>query len=57
MLWFNWKSVFTDAEDPCPQLVFDQSVKMPTARGWAWGRVIKSCSGRTQRNQGEEWGE
>ena len=26
-----------NSEGPCPQLVFDQSIKMPVANGWAKG--------------------
>jgi hypothetical protein len=29
--------VFPNIEGPCPQLVFDQSIKMPAANGWAKG--------------------
>lgn len=34
-LWCNRESVFTDSEGPCSQLVFDLSIKMPVANGWA----------------------
>jgi hypothetical protein len=37
MLWFNQESVCPNAEGPCPQLVFDWSIKMLAVNGWAKG--------------------
>ena len=37
MFCFNWESVCHNAEDLCPQLAFDQSIKMPAANNWAKG--------------------
>lgn len=35
MLRFNQESVFSEAGGLCLQLVFDLSIKMPVANGWA----------------------
>lgn len=38
VLWFSLESVFTDTEGPHSPLVFDLSIKMPLANGWAEGK-------------------
>lgn len=37
MLWFNQESEWPDPKGSCPQLIFDQSVKIPGTNGWAKG--------------------
>jgi hypothetical protein len=37
MLWFNRESACPNAESPCPQLVFHQSINMPAANGYGKG--------------------
>lgn len=37
ILWFNREFACSNAEGPCPQLVFDEAIKMPAAYGWAKG--------------------
>ena len=41
MFGFNQKPVCPNIEDPCPQLVFGQSIKMPVANGWAKGDEVE----------------
>jgi hypothetical protein len=33
--------VFTDPEAPWPQLVFDVSIMMSVANGWAWSKTLR----------------
>lgn len=48
MLLFNLKSVYPNTESPCPQLVFDQQIKMPMVKGWLWGRTLRVAQARMQ---------
>lgn len=56
--------MFTDAKGPCSQLVFDLSIKMPVANGWAeiggTSRFLQARreggNGRTKILGGEEVG-
>lgn len=46
--------MFTEAKGPCSQLVFDLSIKMPVANGWAEiGGTSRFC--RTKILGGERW--
>lgn len=55
--------MFTDAKGPCSQLVFDLSIKMPVANGWAeiggTSRFLQAGreggKGRTKILGGERW--
>lgn len=50
--------MYPDAEDSCPQLAFDLSIKMSTANGWAWGWDTESCAGRVgEQETGKEEGD
>lgn len=51
MLPFNWESVFTDTEGPCPQMVFDLSIKTPVANG---GKQEAGLPGSSRNGQEEE---
>lgn len=35
LLGFNREPACPNAKGPCPQLVYDQSIKMPEVNGWA----------------------
>lgn len=47
---FDWESVFTDADDPCPQLVSDLLIKMPVVDDWAWGGTRRAVWVRCREN-------
>jgi len=46
--------VFTDAEGPCPQLIFDLLIKMPVANGWVERkrRASRFLQGRKEERVG-----
>jgi len=67
MIKFNQESVRPKAENPCPELVFDRSIKMPVDDGWAkvdgmepfdllWIGVRKEERQRIAMPWGEGWG-
>lgn len=49
--------MFTDAEGPCPHLVFDLLIKMPVATGWVerkrWDFQVSPKARREERVGGE----
>jgi hypothetical protein len=61
MLLFNQEPLCPNADGPCPQLFFDQSIKMPEANGWAkavagaGGGALKFSGARVQK-KGQERG-
>lgn len=47
--------MFTEAKGPCSQLVFDLSIKMPVANGWAEiGGTSRFLQARREGGKGRE---